>query len=602
MKRSIRPALVLVFLALLATPALMRRLEQRGRAPEGAADAKSRYGFALEERAAQARLDFRHEAPTLDPKLDHIMPQVTSMGAAVSVADFDRDGHDDLYVTNSGEGSKNRLYRNRGDGTFEDVAERLGVADLNRPETGVSMGTVWGDYDNDGFEDLFLYRWGTPELFRNDGGRRFVRVTEAVGLPAWANVNTAVWLDFDRDGRLDLFLGGYYPENVNLWKLADTRIMPESFEYANNGGRKYLYRNLGGGRFAEVSEERGIASRRWALAAVAADLRGTGYPDLFIANDYGVSELFVNEGGRFREVGRETGVGHAPKSGMNASVGDVLNQGRFAIYVSNISEEGILLQGNNLWVPSVGEGGLPRFENMATAMGIDLGGWSFGAQFGDLNNDGHLDIYLANGYVSGSKEENYWYDFSKIAGGHELVIADAKNWPPMGARSLAGYQQKKLWLNDGSGHFVDVAPMVGATDRHDARAVVLADLGNRGALDVVVANQRGPLLLYRNDVAPERDWIAFDLEGGCRDAAPTAACTNRSAIGAQVTVYWSGRQQVQEVSGGSGFCAQNQRRLHFGLGQGAVVEKAVVRWPSQRTEEMARPEVNRIHRLKEPVA
>jgi hypothetical protein len=551
------------------------------------------------ESSKPAGLHFVHEAPTLDPKLAHIMPQVASMGAAVAVVDFDADGQSDLYVTNSGEGSQNHLYRNRGDGTFEDVAAALGVADLNRAETGVSMGAVFGDYDNDGFEDMLLYRWGRPELFRNEGGKRFTRVTETTGLPSWANVNTGVWLDFDRDGRLDFFLGGYYAETVNLWKLADTKIMPESFEYAKNGGRKYLFRNLGGGRFEEVSERVGLASRRWALAAVAADLRGTGYPDLFIANDYGVSELFLNEGGRFREAGRETGVGYAPKSGMNAAVGDVLNQGRFAIYVSNISEEGILLQGNNLWVPTGGEKGMPKYENLATAMGVALGGWSFGAQFGDLNNDGTLDLYLVNGYVSASKEESYWYDYSKIAGGHEVVISDAKNWPPMGSRSLAGYQPKKVWINDGAGRFLDVAPMVGALDRHDGRSVVLADLGNRGALDVVVANQKGPLLLYRNEVAKDRDWIAFDLTGGC-EADRAAGCTNRSAIGAQVTVVWSGQEQVQEVSGGSGFCAQNQRRLHFGLGPGATVEKAVVRWPSGKIEEISRPEKNQVHKRKEP--
>jgi len=180
------------------------------------------------------------------------------------------------------------------------------------------------------------------------------------------------------------------------------------------------------------------------------------------------------------------------------------------------------------------------------------------------------------------------------------VISDAKNWPPMGERSLAGYQQKKVWMNDGAGHFVDVAPMVGVADRHDGRSVVLADLANRGVLDVVVANQRGPLLFYRNDVAPGREWIDFELEGGCRDGAPSAGCSNRSAIGAQVTLHWNGQQQVQQVSGGSGFCAQNQRRLHFGLGPGAVVEKAVVRWPSGKTEELARPQANRVHEVKEP--
>ena len=154
--------------------------------------------------------------------------------------------------------------------------------------------------------------------------------------------------------------------------------MPESFEYAQNGGRKYLFHNLGNGRFEEVSAKLGIRSRRWALASVAADLRGTGYPDLFVANDYGVSELYLNEGGKhFREAGKETGVGYAPKSGMTASVGDILNQGRYGIFVSNISEEGVLVQGNNLWMPQPGSSaGDPKFNNMANAMGVELGGWS----------------------------------------------------------------------------------------------------------------------------------------------------------------------------------------------------------------------------------
>ena len=602
MNRYARAILALVFVGLLLTPFLIRRFSQPGTATgtTGSTNPLIQYGFRLTESAKAAGLEFVHAAPTLDPKLAHIMPQVASMGAAVSVVDVDRDGLPDLYVTDSKEGSNNRLFRNRGDGTFEEVAERLGIADLNHAETGVSMGAVWGDYDNDGYDDLFLYRWGRPELFHNDRGQRFSRVTETAGLPAWANVNTAVWLDFDRDGRLDLFVGGYYSESVNLWKLADTRMMPESFEYANNGGRKYLFRNLGGGRFEEVSAQVGLTSRRWALAAVAADLRGTGYPDLFVANDYGVSELFANDHGKFREVGREAGVGFAPKSGMNASVGDILNQGRFAIYVSNISEEGILLQGNNLWVASTIDNGIPHYENLARSMGVELGGWSFGAQFADLNNDGFLDLYVGNGYVSASKQASYWYDYSKIAGGNQLVISDAKNWPAIGDRSLAGYQQKKVWLSDGAGRFLDVAQMVGVTDRYDARSVAVADLSGHGALDVLVANQRGPLLLYRNEVAPDRAWIEFDLDGGCRTDADTRGCTNRSAIGAQVTVFWNGQQQVQEVSGGSGFCAQNQRRLHFGLGTGAAVEKVIVRWPSGKTQELLRPAVNRLHKIEEP--
>jgi enediyne biosynthesis protein E4 len=596
-----RAALALFFCALLATPWAIRRF--RG-APGGIAPAtreatRTPYSFRMTEVSRAVGIDFVHQAPKLDAKLEHIMPQVASMGAAVSIVDFDRDGWPDLYVTNSGEGSLNRLYRNRGDATFEDVAPALGVADLNRSETGVSMGAIWGDYDNDGYEDLFLYRWGRPELFHNDGGRGFTRAGAAASLPPWVNANTAVFLDYDRDGLLDLFLGGYYPEALNLWKLEHTRMMPESFEYAKNGGRKYLFHNLGQGRFEEVSKPLGLTSNRWALAAAAADLRGTGYPDLFIANDYGVSELFLNEGGKaFREAGASSNVGSAPKSGMNAAFGDVLNQGQLAIYVSNISEEGVLIQGNNLWVPAgAKKGAVPRYENLAREMGVELGGWSFGAQFGDLNNDGFQDLYLVNGYVSAAKGASYWYDFSKVAGGHRSIISDARNWPPMEGRSLSGYQQKRVWVNDGAGRFQDVAQMVGVTDVFDGRSVALADLQNRGALDAVVANQRGPLLVYRNQVSPENRWIAFELSG-CAGSGGTG-CSNRSAIGAQVQVFWSGQRQLQEVSGGSGFCAQGQRRLHFGLGPEGQVEKVLVRWPSGKTLELRGLATNTIHRLEE---
>jgi hypothetical protein len=455
------------------------------------------------------------------------------------------------------------------------------------------MGAVWGDYDNDGYEDLFLYKWGRPELFHNERGKGFTRVTEQAGLPNWVNANSAVWFDYDRDGKLDLFLGGYYDEKLDLWHLKNTRMMPESFEYARNGGRKYLFHNLGNGRFEEVSQQLGLSSRRWALAAAAADLRGTGYPDLVIANDYGVSEYWANEGGKqFREIGKETGLGERPKSGMNVAFGDVMNQGRFAIYVSNISEPGVLIQGNNLWVPQGDSSGTPHYENMGEAMGVDLGGWSFGAQFGDLNNDGLVDLFVANGYVSANKQKSYWYDFAKVAGGNTAIIGDARNWPPIGDMSHSGYQQKRVWLNDGAGRFIDVAPMVGVTETNDGRSVAMADFWNRGVLDVVMAHQKGPLLLYKNNVTPANQWIEFALEG---------RKSNRSAIGAQVRVSWKGRQQLQQVSGGSGFCAQNSRRLHFGLGKNAKVDKVVVRWPSGREQTINASAAGRLHQLKEPV-
>ena len=370
--------------------------------------------------------------------------------------------------------------------------------------------------------------------------------------------------------------------------------MPESFEYAKNGGRKYLFHNLGNGKFEEVSRE--TRHQQPALGAGCRrqpTLRGTGHPDLFIANDYGVSELYFNDGKQFREVGEQTGVGFAPKSGMNAAFGDILNQGKYAVYVSNISEDGVLIQGNNLWVPKEGTSGDAHQvrESGAAISESRLGGWSFGAQFGDLNNDGTLDLYLTNGYVSLDRNRSYWYDFSKVAGGNSTIIGDARNWPAMEGRSLSGYQQKRVWLNDGAGKFVDVAQAVGVTDTYDGRSVALADLWNRGVLDVVVANQSGPLLVYKNTVTPENEWIEFELEG---------TASNRSAIGAQVTLFWNGQQQVQEVSGGSGFCAQNQRRLHFGLGKYPQMEKAVIRWPSGKLQTIDKPATGQLHKIKEP--
>jgi enediyne biosynthesis protein E4 len=588
-----RTVLAIVFVALVFSPLYFKRLQHQHDSAQSKLDeqtALARHGFYLQEVSHAAGVNFTHQAPTLDHQLDHIMPEVASMGASVSIVDFDRDGWPDIYVTNSKEGSHNALYHNNHDGTFTDVADQMGIADVNQIGTGVSMAAVWGDFDNDGYEDLLLVKWGRPELFHNNAGKSFTRMTNT-GLPDWINANSAIWLDYDADGLLDIFIGGYYPEDVDLWHLKNTRMMPESFEYAKNGGRKYLFHNLGNGKFEDGTEKMGINSRRWALAAGAADLRGTGRPDLFIANDYGVSELYWNDGGKFREVGEKTGVGFAPKSGMNVAFGDILNQGKYAVYVSNISEEGVLIQGNNLWMPKEGTSGDDlKYENLARDMGVELGGWSFGAQFGDLNNDGTLDLYLTNGNISLDRSRNYWYDFSKVAGGNTAIIGDAKNWPAMQGRSLSGYQQKRVWVNDGAGKFIDVAQAVGVTDTYDGRAVAMADLWNRGVLDVVVANERGPLLIYKNTVAPDNQWMEFELTG---------TKSNRSAIGATVTLYWNGQRQMQTVSGGSGFCAQNQRRLHFGVGKNPQIEKAVIRWPSGKTETIDKPATNQNHLVQE---
>ncbi|MDX1671663.1 MAG: CRTAC1 family protein [Balneolaceae bacterium] len=597
-KSTARIGVGILFLLLLAIPVLLSnydRWDSTGNTVQNPDEVLARYGFYLTEVSSEAGVDFRHQGPRLHEKLDHIMPQIASMGASVTVVDYNNDGWQDLYFTNSSHGSKNALYRNNGDGSFTDVADKMGVADLNREGTGVSMGSVWGDYNNDGYEDLFVYQWGRQELYRNERGEAFTRVTERAGLPEWMNSNTAVWFDYDRDGLLDLFIGGYYQEDIDLWNLESTKIMPESFEYANNGGRNYLYRNRGDGRFEEVSEELGLTSRRWALSAAATDLNGSGYPDLVIANDYGIDELFINEEGkRFRNETEASGIGFAPKSGMNVSFGDIMNQGNLAIYITNISEPGILIQGNNLWVPELVsekmEEGV-RYQNLAGNMDVELGGWSYGGAFGDLNNDGFIDLYVTNGYVSAKPGTDYWYDFSKVAGGHKNIIEDARNWPDMQGRSLSGYQENKLWINDGAGKFREVAAAVGGSLNLDSRAVAFADLWNRGVLDIIVATQNGPVKLFRNRVSDDHHWIGFKLQG---------TQSNRSAIGAQVELHWSDRRQLQVVTGGSSYCAQSQRPVYFGLGKSREIDKAVIRWPSGIRQTLEHPGVDSLYTITEP--
>ncbi|MHC5212319.1 MAG: CRTAC1 family protein [Planctomycetota bacterium] len=567
-------------------------LDQRdtGTAETGEA---ARFGFRLREVASECGIDFRHHAPTLDPKIANVEPHVAALGASVSVADADGDGWPDLYVTNSAFGRPNALYRNRGDatadapGSFEDVAAAAGVADCNREGEGVSMGSFWADMDNDGDEDLFVTKWGYSQLFRNEGGLRFTDVTQEAGLRRRMNANAAVWFDYDRDGFVDLYVAGYFPARFDLWQLETTKIMHESFEFALNGGHNVLWRNLGDGRFEDVTERTGCDSTRWTLAVAAADFDSDGWQDLYLANDYGPEELFRNVEGKRFEIA-EVGLGEDSKSGMAVAIGDVTDRGEPGVFVTNISEDAYLFQGNNLRLNLLAEAG--RFQNVAKGNVANCG-WAWGAQFGDFDNDGRADLYVANGFVSADPDENYWYDMTKVSNAAGALFQDTRNWAPIGTRSLSGHQRSRVLLNRGSGRFLDVAEAVGVDDTQDGRAVALADLWRRGVQDVIVANQKGPLLIYRNEPSADAHWIAFELR---------ATTSNRSAIGARVTLYTGDARQVRIVDGGSGFCSQNERRLHFGLGASTAIDKAVVRWPSGRTQELAAPPLDRLHVLTEP--
>ena len=543
-------------------------------------------GFTLRDNTIAAGIRFVHHRPTFDAKIANVEPHVAALGAAVSVTDFDADGWPDLYFTTSRFGDANALYRNNGDGTFEDVAERAGLAALNRAGEGVSMGAVWGDIDNDGLEDVLVYRYGYLALFRNVDGRRFEDITLQAGLRQWINSNGAIWLDYDRDGLLDLYVTAYF-RDIDLWHLTTTKIMHSSFEFADNGGKNRLFRNMGGNRFEDVTDRMGVGSTRWTLAAASADFNGDGWPDIYLANDYGPEELFLNDGGR-RFTLTTAGLESESKSGMSVTLGDAFNRGRLDAFVTNISARGYLFQNNNLRLNQMADGG--QFRNVAQGAIADAG-WAWGAQFGDLNNDGTNELFVANGFISADRDRNYWYAMSKIAGANSRFFEDAATWPAFGTASLSGYEQSRVYMNRGVAGWIDVAAKAGATDLYDGRAVAMADLSNRGALDVIVANQNQPPVLYRNTPDAANHWIAFHLVG---------TRSNRSAIGAEVELEAGDLRQRRVVDGGSGFASQNDRRLHFGLGSREWVDRAVIHWPSGTRQVIVRPAIDGRMTITEP--
>ena len=565
---------------------------------EGEFPGAAELGFRFREVSDEVEIDFTHHSPRLDDRIANIGDYVASMGASVSVADVNDDGLPDLYFTNSAFDRPNALYMNEGDGTFRNVASAAGVADLNREEVGVSMGSVWADYDNDGDEDLLVYRWGYLALLENQhaetGDVRFRDVTRKSGLRRWMNANNAVWLDYDRDGLVDLFVAGYYRSRLDLWDLETTSIMPNSFEYASNGGRNRLFHNEGNGQFTDVTDSTNLGSRRWTLAAASADFNDDGWPDLYLANDYGPERLYLNEDGEHFQLA-DVGLGESG-SGMSVALGDLYNRGRLDVYVTNISEPGYLFQGNNLRTNFLSE--LGRFKETAKGPVADAG-WAWGAQFGDLNSDGRTDLFVTNGFVSANREKDYWYGMSKIAGAAGPLIENADNWPPIEDASLSGYERSRVLVNRPGEGLVPTAPSVGVDDQLDGRAVALADLFNEGELDAIVANQEGPALVYRNSVAPDRHWISFRLEGAARGDTAQAGRSNRSAIGARVTLHFDGTERASVVTGGSGFASQNDRRLYFGLGSTRTVDRAVVEWPSGRRQVLHDLSADRLHVVRE---
>jgi|HubBroStandDraft_3_1064219.scaffolds.fasta_scaffold01126_3 hypothetical protein len=582
-----------LFSALLAAAALLAGVAPPGAsvAPPGAsvsppgagAPAEGRWFEDVTRRAGLARA---HATRVFHNPYANIMAGYTALGAAAAVADFDGDGYEDLFVTDSAEGGRNHLYRNlygeRGVLEFVDVAEAAGVAAGNDAGNATSA-ALWFDYDNDGRPDLLVVRFGHSQLFKNLGNGRFKDVTRAAGLDRYLNSIAAIAFDYDHDGYLDLLLGNYF-QPVNVFHPETPRFFPESFETASNGGGVTLYHNNRDGTFTDVTRKAGLEQSGWTLALGHGDANNDGWDDLYVACDFGTDRFFVNNGdGTFTDR-TATAIGFDTKKGMNAEWGDYDNDGWLDVFVTNITDD-YMREGNFLWHNN----GNLTFTDVARETGTWDTGWGWAGKFFDYDNDGWLDLYVVNGWVSAGPE-SYVPDIFAMIVKPGIDLADARNWPPMGGKSLSGYQKKKLFHNEGGQLFREEAARHGLDSTRDGRGIAVADFDNDGRLDLFVTNANGEPFLYHNILPTGAHWVEIQLEG---------RQSNRDAVGTRLLLTSGGLRQLRFVNGGNGFAAQSTRRVHFGLAQQARVDQLEVLWPSGRRQSFSGFAADRLYRLVE---
>jgi enediyne biosynthesis protein E4 len=472
-----------------------------------------------------------------------------TIGAGCAFIDYDSDGWMDIYLVNSGKCDffdpipplRNALYHNNRDGTFTDVTSKAGVGG-----GGYGMGAAVGDYDGDGFPDLYLSQYGRSILYHNNGDGTFTDVTEKAGVAAAGWATSAVWFDYDNDGRLDLFVGRY----------ADV-TKSKSVVCGDAGSRRYclptvfqpmpswLFHNNGDGTFTDVSKDSGIAnSLGKTLGVVATDINNDGRMDLFVANDTVSNFLFVNRGGgRFEEIGLQADVAYSAegraRSGMGTDSADVDQDGWMDLFVTNLNDEIFSLYRNNHD---------ETFEDQAVPLGIgmatrSLSGW--GLKFFDYDNDGNLDLLLANGHPNDYVGEMY---------------------------SGVTYKEPLLLFQNSGQRFNNVSGQSGPVFAKSfaARGLAVGDFDNDGALDVLIAVNDGAPLLLRNNLGSQNHWLGVHLVG--------KKC-NPDAVGARLT-YQSGdlKRSRMKVGGGS-FLSSQDPRLVLGIGKRKKIDWLEVQWP-----------------------
>jgi hypothetical protein len=502
---------------------------------------------------------------------------VESMGGGVLLLDYDRDGWLDIFFSNSptvamvtqGQTTTGSLYHNNHDGTFTDVTEKAG---LRTPCFG--MGGAVGDFDNDGWPDLYLTCLGGNILYRNNRDGTFSDVTTHAGIQDGRWSTGASFGDYDGDGFLDLFVSNYVDldlkhlpgfggANTCRYSGINVQCGPRGLKRSKNS----LFHNNGDGTFTEVSKSAGVNDPygAYGLSVIWADFNNSGRPDVYVANDSSAGYLYRNDGqGKFSEIGLESGAalgedGHE-QAEMGVAVGDYAHNGFPALFVTDFALDNPPLYRN--------EGGW-NFRDVSYASGVGLSSvpWvKWGDAFVDLDNDGWLDLIVANGHVYPQVDQ---------------------------LDSGARYREPKLlYLNQGNGTFCDASSLAGPalSEPRVSRGLAVGDLFNDGNMDVVVEDLVGSPMILRNHGVPRHHWISFELAG---------TKSNRLAIGARLKIVSGGSIQTAEIHSGGSYLSQNDLRVHFGLGSATKIDSVEIRWPSGAIDNIKDLSVDRFYAVLE---
>ena len=509
------------------------------------------------ESAAKAGLGaFRHSSGS--PVKDYL---VETLGSGVALFDYNNDGLVDILFVNGSSfetlanpslpRSSSHLFRNNGDGTFTDVTKESGLVNQ-----GWGMGVTIGDYDNDGFRDVFITNFGSNALFHNNGDGTFTNVTKEAGLEGGNWSTGCAWGDYDRDGRLDLYVSRYVDFEVGQMPKPGTNTYCNYRGFPVACGPRGLpglpdlfYHNEGNGKFREVSRDIGVNDtiKGYGLGVVCLDFDNDGWPDIFVANDSMPNYLWRNKGnGTFEEVAFECGCalsadGRA-QSNMGIAVGDYDNDGWLDLFVTHFSEDYNTLYHNNHG----------KFEDVTFAAGLGTASYrnlAWGTGLIDFDNDGWKELFVANGHI----------------------------YPQATEAGNKYFQENQLFTNQRNGRFASVAGHEsGLEDARSSRGAAFADLAQDGWMSVVVNNIDNQPFLYQPTRKSSGHWVRFKLEG--------VKC-NRDAIGARVSVTAGGLTQIDEVRSADSFFSSSDVRLHFGLGDATRIEKLKIGWPDGTSEE-----------------